>query len=467
MATKNSTIIKSVYLNATNDFQQRIPDPSQAGITQTVRALFEPANRPLLNQFMDILINRIGLVYVHNKRWENPLAVFKKSQLTYGTHIEEIALSWLKAHSYRDDWGSREDDVENLLKVHRPDGQVAIHSLNRQDTYPISVNYEELRGAFTDEYGLNSLIAAIMDLPINSSNYDEYRIMLELVGMYEQEWGFFKEQLSAAPTTGDTAREMLMKLRTYAGKLQFPSSLYNAATVEDIPVFANPAECVLITTPEVMAALDVLALAELFNVDRADIMQRVVLVDEFPIPNAQALLTTEDFFVVHDYLNENTSFFNPQTLTTNYYFHVMSVNSVSPFVPAILFTTDEATVVPEVTLNATGLNITPREGAVEVGGELQITTELIGELSATAGTTTEGIEVAPDSVTWQISATLDDTGVAVNPATTYIDRFGVFHCGEDVEDGTVFSMLAMSTYLNPSTKMEQPIVGTATITASA
>ena len=47
MAVKNSTIIEKAWLEGTNDFQQRIPNPSIAGYDATVQALFEPYNQAL------------------------------------------------------------------------------------------------------------------------------------------------------------------------------------------------------------------------------------------------------------------------------------------------------------------------------------------------------------------------------------------------------------------------------------
>lgn len=282
MAVNNNTIMAKAWLAGTNDFQQRIPDPTQAGITATMEALFQPMNAAFYNQFIDILVNRIGYTYVHQQSYKNPLAVFKKQKITYGSTIQEIAPKWIKAHSY-------EDDTETLLKLHRPEAEVWYHSQNRRDQYPISVNVDELRTAFTEEYGLNNLVAGIMEAPINADEYDEYRIMLQLVAEYDKRWGFYREHLSDMPTDDATGKEFLTKLQTLGGKLQFPSALYSGT---DIPVFAQPNELVLLTTPEAQASLNVNTLAALFNVDLAKVSYRTILVDEFPIPNALALLTT-------------------------------------------------------------------------------------------------------------------------------------------------------------------------------
>lgn len=469
MAVNNSTILTSAWMVGSTDFQQRIPNPSVNGIAATTKALFDPKNRPWLNEFMNILVNRIAYTYVHNKAFENPFSIFKRQQLEYGTTVAEVALKFIQAHSYRDDWGARVDDVENLLKVHRPDGSTAYHTVNREDTYPISINTMELRGAFNEEYGLNNLIASIMQLPYNSDNYDEYRIFLELLAFYEREHGFFKHHVSAVPTDEATGKEFLRAVRSYAGTLRFPSSLYNARSVKDIPVWVNADEqdeLVLILTPEVQATLDVDTLASVFNVELAEIKYRTLIVDSIPIPNAVAILTTSDFFVCADYAYETTSFFNAQTLTENYYLHHIGMYSVSPFVPAILFTTDEGTVIPTVTEAVTGLTMTATPEQVIPGGTSQLALNLVGTLTASEGADKDGIKVEPDAATFTVTAMSGSNAVDVD-AYTYVDRLGQFHVSEQAEVGTVFTIAAEAAYNNPSAATPTNLTATATVTVIA
>lgn len=443
MAVNNQTILEKVYLSGTNDYQQRIPDPTQHSISETVKALFNPMNRQYFNQFMDILINRIAFTYVRGEAWKNKLAVFKGQKVTYGSTIQEIAPKWIKAHAYI-------DDAETLLKLNRPEAQVWYHSQNRQDKYPISVSYDELRTAFVDEYGLNNFIAKIMQVPMNSDEYDEYRIMLNLIAEYEHSWGFFKHHLSAVPTDETTGKEFLTAIQTYAGMLEFPSTLYNAQNFTDIPVFARQNELVLFVTPATNAAVNVNTLSILFNMDVADVRIRKIIVDEFPIPNAVALLTTEDFFVCHDTNYQNTSFWNPENLVTNYWLHHWGIYSVSPFVPAILFTTEPGTEIGVITQSVTGLSLTSEYATVEPGGTLQLELELQGTIDPADN----GIEVKPDSATFEITAsrTSDDTTVPVQlNARTRVDKYNVLHVQKSgLENGDTLNITATAVYINPS-----------------
>lgn len=471
MATNNSTILEKVWLNSSNDFQQRIPRPTQGSISKTVEALFNPMNRQYFNDFMQVLINRIAFTYVRGQRWDNKLAVFKGQKINYGSTIQEIAPNWIRAHAYN-------VSDETLLKLNRPEAQVWYHSQNRQDRYDISVSYDDLRTAFVDEYGLNNFIAKVMEVPINSDEYDEYRIMLQLIAEYENSFGFYKEQISAV-TDETTAKALLKKLREMAGMLEFPSARYNAADV-DIPVFAKNSELVLLMTPAVKASIDVDALAMLFNLEKGEVNQRIVIVDEFPIPNVQALLTTEDFFVCHDTVYENTNFWNPQTLVNNYYLHHWGIYSVSPFVPAILFTTESGTSIPTVTQSLSAITLTIGDGnspTVEPGKSIATSLTLTGTLTTGTNVSYSGdkIELAPDAATYEVSATRTTTTGTGNDAVTttesvplnartYVDKYGVLHVQKSgLETGDVITVVATCTYVNPSGSTS-PLTDDATVT---
>lgn len=460
MAQNNNTIMAKVWLTGTNDFQQRIPDPTQAGISATMSALFQPMNGQYFNQFMDILVNRIAYTYVRGQNYKNPLAVFKGNKINYGSTIQEIAPKWIKAHSY-------EDDAETLLKLHRPESEVWYHSQNRRDQYPISVNVDELRTAFTDEYGLNNLVAQLMNTPNNADEYDEFNIMKNLIAEYETRWGFYKYHLDDYPADDASGKAFLTALQTLGGKLQFPSSVYSGT---DIPVFAQPSELVLLVTPEAQASLNVNTLAALFNVDLAKVSYRTVLIDEFPIPDAVALLTTEDFFVCHDTLYNTTSFWNPQTLTTTYWLNHWGVYSVSPFVPAILFTTAAGTVTPTIKQEVTGLAVTAEPGTVELGGSVSIVTKLNGKIDS--ADSDADVLVRPDACIYNVSA---ETPAGDDPVTkpskpvqlnarTRVDNYGVLHVQKTgLKPGDVITVTATSTYVNPS-GATVPYTGIATVT---
>lgn len=465
MAVSNATIINKVRTVGSNDFQHRVSDPTQASMAQIEGEIFGTGNLSVYNEFVNTLINLIGMQRIRTKSWDNPLAVFKGAKLTYGNMIEEMAPRWIKAHSYTD-----EEDGD-LLGTHRGEWEIFIHRMNRQEKYPITVNRAELQMAFRDEYGLSNWITAQMDAVRSSDNYDEFNSMLQLLAIFEDRWGFYKRNLTAAPTNKETAEELLTDIREDIRNLTVPSTTYTASGF-NVPVFANKRELVLITTNRTAAVLDVTTLASVFNLDKAEIEVRQISVPSLPIPDAVAILTTEDFFVCHDVLYENTSFFNSNTLNENYFLHHWSILSLSPFVPAIVYTTATGTTVPTVTQAVTSLNLATASDTVDPGETVQLTPTLNGTL------TPEGVEgldeIVPDSCTYYVTC-MRTTGEGESAVTesvalntrTYVDRFNVLHLQKtNVKAGDVITVKAISTYINPNGATSTDLTDTITLTVA-
>lgn len=465
----NTTVLANAFLEASTDFQQRVPDPSQHSVAQVAEFLFKPMNKKYLNEFMDIFVNRLAGELIRQRNFTNPLKR-KREDILYGTTIQEIELDFVKAHAYKDDWGHRINDLTNLLKVYRPDGQVAYHSVNRYDQYPISINRMELRGAFTGEYGLNELAAKIMRVPFNSAEYDEYGYYKQIIAEHEYRHGFYKHQ-AAMPVDEATGKNFLRALREYADLFTIPSRLYNAKDVT-VPVWVEEDEIprmVLYIEAKAKASLDVDTLSSVFNLDKAEVKYRIQFIDSIPIPGAYALLTTDDFFVCADYDISNDSFFNPQTRTETWYYTVIGMYSASPFVPAVLFTTEAGTVNTTITEAVSGLTLTPSTANVPQGGQLAIVSEIQGTLTvAPVGETIPPtVSVAPDSVTYELAAAdSDDAAVDLDPYETYVDRFGILHVGTTVPVGTVITLTATSTY-NDGENEPETATGTYTVVEPA
>lgn len=443
MASDNMTILANAYLAGTNDFQQRLPNPTQAGISAFAEGVFDPYNNDLYNQFVG-LMNMIAFTYVQGRRFVSPLAEFKKERLRNGGKtVREIAPKWFKAHSFN-------PDSETLLKLEKPEFAQWFHTVNRQDQYEFSWIKEELQFAMLEGgdsgYGLNRLMAATMDALVSSDNYDEQCAMLALFGQVNEFWPepIFNYQLTSAPTTQAAAEDFLVAVRSLIYQMSVqPSTLYNSV---DVPVFARPEELILLVTPEVRANLDVRSWAAAFNLDYATTLARIVTVPEgaFGMPDTYAILTTVDFFACRDsYYGIEQAPYNPDNMSNKFYLQHWEIISASPLVPCIRFSTDTATAVTTVTQTVTGLTLTAASSSVAAGDTVQLTTALVGTLDNTDYDT---LTVAPDSVVYEVTL---DQGV-IN-SRTYVDKYGVLHTQKTgLETGDIIHVTATSTYVNPS-----------------
>lgn len=331
----NTVFLDKVREDMTANYQERIPSATQAGVSLVMENLY--TNRPLMNEFMDALVNRIGRVIGRNYTWTNPLGEFKEG-LIFGDTVEEYQVGLLKAHSYNSDADYME---KAIFGQEIPESKSIFHKINRENYYKITINDAMLRRAFLEESGLSTFISQMMSAPVTSDNLDEFMLMTQLIPEYEKHGrGFFKikaPDLITGVPSADDARESLVKLRALAGNLRFISTKYNAA---EMPVFANPEDLILIATPEYFARIDVQALAAAFNIDYARFNARNIMIPEerMGIPGAQAILTTKDFFRIYDTLIENRSVMNPVGLYNNYFYHHHQIISTSLFAPAIMLT---------------------------------------------------------------------------------------------------------------------------------
>ena len=72
---------------SSQSFQDTVPTATEENIMSISNILLNDAYQPMLNEFINNLINRIALTIVRNKSFNNPLSMFKKGSLPLGTDI--------------------------------------------------------------------------------------------------------------------------------------------------------------------------------------------------------------------------------------------------------------------------------------------------------------------------------------------------------------------------------------------
>ena len=161
-------------MEGSNDFQQRIPNPSIAGYASAVNELFQPYNHDLYNQFANMLVGLMG-TYVESKLFENPLRELKKPAAEFGNTERHVAVKYLQAHS------TRVDD-ETLLKLEKPEFVEWFYSVSPGRRYEFSWSKYEMQRVFSngDSYAFDDLLAATMTQMRSSDNYDEMNTMLQM-----------------------------------------------------------------------------------------------------------------------------------------------------------------------------------------------------------------------------------------------------------------------------------------------
>lgn len=333
MANTNIEILNAIRAKASPDYQNRIPEATKETLKEVAMTItdYEPAK----NEFLHGLMNRIALVVLRKKIFNNPLRNFKKGTLAYGTDIEEIFANIAKAHTFNPE---RDQDLQFKREI--ADVQSRFHRLNRKDFYKVTISEQQLTNAFLNEYGMRDLISVLTNTLYNSDNQDEYLIMKNLLTQHIDSTDTYNVHVEDV-TSKETAENLLVEIRSMAGTLPFYASKFNPAGVT---TFTKKEEMILFVTPRTKALMDVKALAAAFHLDKAEVEFSIVEVDSFgdsdKAKKTVAVLTDADFFVVYDKMQKFTETYNAQGLYWNYFFHHWETISSSDFSNFVRFTTE-------------------------------------------------------------------------------------------------------------------------------
>lgn len=435
--------LNAVRNEAGHDYQSKIPEATQANVQDVIQSLW--TYKPQMNQFIDVLVNRIGLVIFQEWSFTNPLAPLKRGMLNWGETIEEIMVGLIEADEYDAD---RDELEKELFGTKTPEVQVSYHTVNRRNRYKLTIKEPLLRNAFLSDSGFNNFIGQLLGSAQKSDQRDEFLLMANLFKEMDQAAtrengeGLFNveiDDIGEATSTGDSSRYALRRMREFNNILQFPSRMYNPAGMEQA---INPDDLILFTTPEARAAMDVEALAGAFNIDKADFSKRefVLPKEHYGIPGFQAAITTKEFFVVADQRIDTTSLYNPAALFTNYWLHHWQVISASKNAPIVMFNSErESTTINRVEYVVTGITpfaITDRDGATQATnvkrGEFY-NVAVSAETSPAGGTgyavryDVEGAESAFTRVTntGTLFVALDESATTLVIRATAVDSKGV------------------------------------------
>jgi hypothetical protein len=356
----------------------------------------------LRNAFATDLINRIILVVVTSKMYENPWARLKKGKLELGEVVEEIFVNIAKAELYNP--AAAKDTV---FRRRIPDIRAAFHVLNYQVKYPVTIGNEELSMAFTTENGLYNLIEKIYETLYTADAYDEFNIMKYLVAEHILA-GHIKTVSIPAPNTEANVRADVTAIKATSNKMKFMTGDYNIAGVK---THAKHEEQTVIVSADFDAAMDVQVLAAAFNMDKAEFLSKRLLVDSFgsidvirlaecapelcenivyddngyvvsaslknisaddltALDAIPAVIIDDAWMQIYDRLITMEDIRNPDGLYTNAFLHCWKIISVSPYAPAATFVTGSASV--------SAVTITPSAANTVKGGNINFSAAVTG-----------------------------------------------------------------------------------------
>ena len=230
------------------------------------------------------------------------------------------------------------NEVSELVSAQVPDIKVLYHSENYKHKYKVTISDIRLRKAFNDKYGVDKLVASIITSVQNSIAYDRECMLKSILSA-----GIYKQKISVPFDSGSTtsrAKSLVTEIKKNIIKLETMSKNYNNA---EINTFTRKEDMVLVIGSEYATDIDINLLATAFNLDKAEISTRIIVVDELPALGEESqvkpicVLMDKDYIVDYTTLYEVRQFENGNTLSTNLFYHVWGIMAQNDFTNAIQF----------------------------------------------------------------------------------------------------------------------------------
>ena len=351
-------ILNVIRQNASYDYQQNVPEVATVNDIPRVGEIIygTPA---FANQFINALVNRIAIVRVQSATFNNPYSILKKGYIEYGETVEDIFVSIAKAVDFNVEKADKREFQRTI-----PDVRSAFHVMNWRVMYPVTIQDEDLRQAFLSIEGVQNLNAKIVDGVYTAAEYDEFLLFKYLLIKAISHGKMYPTSIGA----GANLSEAAVQFRGTSNLLPFMSSEFNEAGVK---TNTPKARQVIFMDAMFNAQFDVNVLANAFNMDKADFMGRLFLIDNWTdfdnerfdiiransdgieevtsdelalLANAKAVILDENWFQVYDNNNKFTEKYVASGLYWNYFYHTWKTVSNSPFANAVVFVTSAADV---------------------------------------------------------------------------------------------------------------------------
>ena len=346
-------ILNVIRQNASYDYQQNVPEVTSVNDIPKVGEVIygTPA---FANQFINALVNRIAIVRVQSATFNNPYAILKKGYIEYGETVEDIFVSIAKAVDFSAEKADKREFQRTI-----PDVRSAFHVMNWRVMYPVTIQDEDLRQAFLSIDGVQNLIAKIVDSVYTAAEYDEFLLFKYLLIKAISHGKMYPTSIGA----GTNLSEAAVQFRGTSNLLPFMSSEFNESSVKT----NTPKDRQVIFMDAMFnAQFDVNVLASAFNMDKADFMGRLFLIDNWTdfdnerfdviransdgieevtteelalLANVKAVIMDENWFQVYDNNNKFTEKYVASGLYWNYFYHTWKTVSNSPFANAVVFVT--------------------------------------------------------------------------------------------------------------------------------
>lgn len=376
-------------------------------------------NPNVMNEFMNVLVQRIVYTQVDIKLFNNPLRVLEGDRIPLGSVGQEIHINPARGRKFN------VDDFAGLLARYDADVKVQYHQLNSDLQYCVTITRAKLKDAFVSWSTLENFIDGLTQSLYNGAYIDQYNLTKGLVSSAYVS-NQVRVEVISNPNTEALAKEFITKARTMFLNMQTPTPNFNAwrqvgGYGRDILTWSNPEDIVFLVRNDIGAYLDVNVLAQTFNIDRSVLLGNIIYVNDFNQydnegnliydgSNIVGMIADKSWFRIKEQETTMDEFYNANNRTWQYYLNVVRMYSYSLFSNAVVF----ATALPNVPVTAMSFEETAPK--VKVGEKILLkldTTpaQTTSEITFTSGTTAKATVRKVDNKTVEVTGVAAGTSV--------------------------------------------------------
>ena len=336
--------------------------------------ILDSQNINVLNDFVGLL-KKVVYTAVYNKTFNNPLATLEGDRMPLGQFIEDAYVNPAKAR------GFNVNDFAGLLQKYEAEVATQYLTVNSDLQYCVTITREKIRNAFTTWDNLEGFVAGIINSLYNGAYITRYNQTKGLALAAFKSNSIQYETVSAV-TSESTGKALVKKMRADYNKMQIPSTAYNAWNKVKggnlaLKTWTDPEDIIVLISADVEANVSVDVLASAFNMDKADFLGRVVVVDDFSQydddgtvavdgSEIQAMICDRAWFKIKTQDFAADEFYNGNNRTWQYYLNDVRMVNYSLFANAKIYATSAPTV------DATAIEAGASSATVEEGKKVKV-----------------------------------------------------------------------------------------------
>lgn len=380
------SIFNLIRVRASKEYQDFVPALTEKSPIGDVATPI--LTNPLIFKEFSILLGALLEIEVDKRVWQNPLAeLIRSNGRPLGEYSAEVTNNPVTPRQY--------DPLnpEKVLEYAMLDDKVAYYVRNVKELFKVSIAREDMMGAFQSYDNFNDYVSMKLASLESGRQISMFNHVFEsIVANYNA--GALV--VSDVHTGENNYAAWTVAAKNAIDGFQYPSSLYNkygslAGANGDFKGWTKTDDIYIMATANWINSADVNFLATLFNIDRADLQKRIIKVIDFGY-DAYKEVAGETVFVKHvttdidaiifdrrmlhftSDLDIDDTFYNPETLVTNYYKHWWATYQLSPFANCIVFTKAEGTTPNDATPTVVKMSANAKSATITLSPETSTVT---------------------------------------------------------------------------------------------